>query len=224
MYIVIAYAGLLVSFRLLEVGDTVASIIVWCYLFLALTLSLLILGWARKAFKKTVSIVLGCLLLSFLYFRFTPLSGYSSDIAASASNTPTILEGDLIISKSFNLRLDRGVMVGVSYQNRRYRKRIHGIPGDTVAVCGLRAFVNGSTYSVASNWKGISIDGTDCASSPNVKYELSENEYFVIGDNLRESFDSRSYGPVEEEAIFAMSKFKVDGKTDQVSALSVEFL
>ena len=224
MYIFIPYVILLASFRVLEIGDTTTSIITWSYTFIALTLLLMISSLIRKNFKKNFAVIMGCIILSGLYFRFTPLHGYSIDIAASTSNSPTIVEGDLIVSKWFNLRFDRGVMVGLKFEGKDYRKRIHGIPGDTVVMCGLRAFINGYTYNVASNWKGISIDNTVCNSPKSIKYTLAENEYFAIGDNLNDSYDSRAYGPVRGDSIFAISKFKVDGKTNQGITLGVEFL
>ena len=224
MFIVIFYVILLASFRLLEIGDTVTSIKIWSYTFIAFTLLLMISSLIRKNFKKSSAVIIVCIVLSGLYFRFTPLHGYSIDIAESTSNSPTIAEGDVIVSKWFNLRFDRGVMVGLKLEHKDYRKRIHGIPGDTVVMCGLRAFINGYTYNVESNWKGINIDTTVCNSQKNRIYTLAENEYFVIGDNLNDSYDSRTYGPVKEENIFAISKFKVDGKTNQGITLGVEFL
>ena len=64
-----------------------------------------------------------------------------------------------------------------------------GIPGDTVMSRNGRVFVNGRTAD-------------DIPTSPFLSTHLGLKQYFVLGDNRRESQDSRDFGPVTRAAIF----------------------
>ena len=65
----------------------------------------------------------------------------------------------------------RGDIVLLDIGKDGYIKRIAGIPGDT-----------------------IEFDG-------NGRVTLGENEYFVLGDNLDNSYDSRNFGPIKIDKI-----------------------
>lgn len=69
-------------------------------------------------------------------------------------------------------------------------KRLIGIPGDTVVGRRDRVFVNGSKAD-------------DIPTSPFPRVELGPGDYLVLGDNRDVSHDSREFGPVPRDAIFA---------------------
>jgi signal peptidase I len=69
-------------------------------------------------------------------------------------------------------------------------KRLIGLPGDTVVGRNGRVFVNGTKA-----------DDIETPSFPAV--HLGADEYFVLGDNRTYSQDSRDFGPVPRDAIFA---------------------
>jgi len=69
-------------------------------------------------------------------------------------------------------------------------KRVVGIPGDTVVGRGGWVLVNGNRA-----------DAIRTPEFPAV--HLEDDEYFVLGDNRTFSQDSRDFGPVRRNAIFA---------------------
>ena len=69
-------------------------------------------------------------------------------------------------------------------------KRVVGTPGDTVVGRGGRVLVNGAKAD-------------DIETPPFPSVRLGGGEYYVLGDNRTFSQDSRDFGPVPRDAIFA---------------------
>jgi signal peptidase I len=69
-------------------------------------------------------------------------------------------------------------------------KRVIGIPGDTVVSRNERVFVNGRRAD-------------DIPTTSFLTTHLGPKEYYVLGDNRSYSEDSRDFGPVARNAIFA---------------------
>jgi signal peptidase I len=69
-------------------------------------------------------------------------------------------------------------------------KRVIGVPGDTVVARDGRAIVNGKKAD-------------DIRTDAFAPLHLGAKQYFVLGDNRSFSQDSRDFGPVPRDAIFA---------------------
>lgn len=76
-------------------------------------------------------------------------------------------------------------------------KRIVGLPGDTVAIRGGRVAINGVELSETF----ITAQGGALGSASLAPTVLADDEYFVLGDNRRNSADSRLYGPIDATSI-----------------------
>ena len=89
--------------------------------------------------------------------------------------------GEVIV---FNYPLDHG---------KDFVKRVVGLPGETVEVRDGIVLVDGEALPEPYLKRKDSSDAPPLA--------LGEKEYYVIGDNRRNSNDSRSWGPVPEDNI-----------------------
>jgi signal peptidase I len=73
-------------------------------------------------------------------------------------------------------------------------KRVIGLPGETVVIKSGRIYINGAKIEepYISEFCKIGCDGT---------WMLKPSEYFVLGDNRNNSYDSHSFGPIQRTLI-----------------------
>lgn len=120
------------------------------------------------------------------------------------SMEPALYNGQEVLVDRFIYRLlspsvgDTIVFWPNGNQNTHYYiKRIAAKPGDTVSVVGGVLYVNGEPYD------GVELDKIADAGILENELTLEDDEYFVIGDNINNSEDSRSgnIGPVNKSVI-----------------------
>lgn len=75
-----------------------------------------------------------------------------------------------------------------------YIKRLIGLPGELVEVRNGYVYINGEKLNESYLKENIYTPGE-------AKYYLGKDEYFVLGDNREQSFDSRKWGPVPKSRI-----------------------
>lgn len=82
--------------------------------------------------------------------------------------------------------------------NKSFIKRIIGLPGETIEEKGNDIIIYNK-----ENPSGLKIDQSYVVHKQpaNFKITLADDEYFVMGDNRAESFDSRSWGPLKRSFI-----------------------
>lgn len=92
------------------------------------------------------------------------------------------------------------------YPNRLYVKRVVGIPGDTISLKDNKVYLNGEELQEPYT----SVDYT-LPENGGLEWQLSENEYFVMGDNRLEgaSNDSRNFGPITKDEIVGHAFFRI---------------
>jgi len=117
---------------------------------------------------------------------------------------PTFNTGDYLIVKKFwseSHTFQRNSVVVFKYPNdptKSFIKRVIGLPGERVSVKdGVVTITN------SENPDGIVLNEpfVEKFASTSYEVELEGDEYFVMGDNRLESFDSRSWGPLKKSYI-----------------------
>lgn len=132
-------------------------------------------------------VVVVCLALFFVNFFCQGDSVVGNSMAPTLKNDEKILVNTLAYSISSPERGDV-VVFDVTRDNgesNRYIKRIVGLPGDDVSITGGELYINGEKYPLISK--------ENIVNAGNIKKEitLEDGEYFVIGDNVNNSEDSR---------------------------------
>jgi len=143
------------------------------------------------------------------------------------SMEPTLEDGDYLIIDEISYYFrepKRGEVIVFKYpQNSSilFIKRIIGLPGETIEIKDAKIFISKNnnhfvldeSYYLPPFIKTIG----------DIKVELEEDEYFVLGDNRSFSYDSRKFGVLKRDKIIGrvllrawpIFSFKFFGKTPE---------
>ena len=134
-------------------------------------------------------------------------------LVSGASMEPSFHDGNFLIVDELTYRLkepERGDVIVFKYpgnEKEYFIKRIIGIPGETIVTSGdvitITAQDGTMTTLVEPYIK------PDLRIAENKSVTLSEKEYFVMGDNRGNSFDSRSWGPLNQKEITGLVRLRV---------------
>ena len=131
------------------------------------------------------------------------------------SMTGTISNGQQVLIDRFSYKLlnpDRFDVVCFYPKGNEsaqlYIKRVIGLPGETVEIKGGFVYIDG--VRLIEDYDFNYIDDPGLAETP---FKLSDNEYFVLGDNRNNSEDSRigNVGAVTKEMMVGKVWFKLGG-------------
>jgi len=127
------------------------------------------------------------------------------DIVGEAM-APTLKNGESAITTPALGRLERGDIVGFKYPrdaSKSFVLRIIGLPGERIEMTNGQVAIDGrrldEKYVVEAN-RSSNTGGPSDTWGP---ITIPAGEYFVMGDNRRNSFDSRSWGTVRRDLIWA---------------------
>lgn len=128
------------------------------------------------------------------------------------SMMPTISPGDHFIVNRlpfYYRNPKRGEIVVFVKENDYLIKRVIGLPGDVIDIIDDKVYVNGmvldETAYLASDIETYKFTGTDV----NYPYIVPQHAYFVMGDNRKNSSDSRVFGAVPEKMIIAQAGLRI---------------
>jgi signal peptidase I len=121
----------------------------------------------------------------------------------SASMEPTLQVGDRILVQKIGFSLQRGDIVVFHHPardtepplNEDLVKRIIGMPGETIWSEGNTVYINGKPLSEPWLPKGTVLN------TRIPRQTIPPGDYFVMGDNRSDSYDSRDWGPIPGNSI-----------------------
>lgn len=125
-------------------------------------------------------------------------------IVSGSSMDPTFENGEYLIVDELTYRLEdpqRGDVIIFRYPqdpSKFFIKRIIGLPSETVTVRDNSVMIENEEHP-----EGFMLDETYLPheTHSNMRVTLSDDEYFVMGDNRPASSDSRIWGPLPREMI-----------------------
>lgn len=145
-----------------------------------------------KELLSNLLYLLGVICVTWLLITFV---GQRTNVDGS-SMEPMLIDGDNLIVDKITYRFRDPerfdvIVFPVKYDNnRKYIKRIIGLPGETVLIDEAgNIYIDGELLPESYGKETIHPDTIGIASDPVV---LGENEYFVLGDNRNNSRDSRT--------------------------------
>lgn len=134
------------------------------------------------------------------YYLFKPF------YVKGASMEPNFFEKEYLIIDELSYRFrepQRGEVVVFKYPDNPkeyFLKRIIGMPGETIKISGGKVMIYNGEYP-----EGIYVDEMYLPESIRTDGErtikIGNSQYYLLGDNRHNSFDSRRFGPVDESLI-----------------------
>ena len=133
--------------------------------------------------KRLLSIALALLIAIGMGFAIRTWL-FSAVHIAGTSMGSTLRSGDIALVTRFERNPSRGDVMECTFTGRSgsYVKRVIGLPGDTVEFIGGALVLNGRPLS----------EPYVTSETDDMRITLGPNEYFVLGDNRAESYDSRA--------------------------------
>lgn len=134
-------------------------------------------------------IILSCYLVSQHIIQFALIQGESMQ--------PNLHKYQLVLVNKWKKEINRNDIIIFECKKLKLNiiKRVIGVPGDTIQIFEGTVYINGISQTNVSYIE-------DAGIASNI-IELNDDEYFVMGDNSKESIDSRyeSVGNVKRSAI-----------------------
>lgn len=132
-----------------------------------------------------------------------------------ASMEPTYSDGHYLLVDELSYyfhKPTRGDAIVLRYPGNDktfFIKRIIGLPGESITIANnLVAVSTPENSNEAIILKELYLPpGTITAGDQEIL--LSEDEYFVMGDNRTNSFDSRNWGPLPEDHIIGLVRLRI---------------
>ncbi|MDO8602165.1 MAG: signal peptidase I [bacterium] len=116
------------------------------------------------------------------------------------------------VTYNFFRKPERGEVVVFRYPGDKtsfFIKRVIGLPGEQVVIHGGKVTIteageNGKVFTLTESYLPAQTKTTGESTT-----KLAQDEYFVMGDNRNNSFDSRNWGPLHEEDITGIVRLRL---------------
>jgi signal peptidase I len=118
-------------------------------------------------------------------------------IVEGVSMYPTFLPNDVVQARALHAEVQRGdVVIVADDQGEEVIKRVIGLPGEAVTLYRGFVYVNRLLLIEPYLPKFTYTYKRNQLNERAVTWQLTGNQYFVLGDNRLYSADSRHYGPI----------------------------
>ena len=154
--------------------------------------------------KEPLLAVLSALLITQFLFMHTRVP--------TGSMIPTINEGDhLVVNRipAYYRPPNAGEVIVFNEGGDKLIKRVIAQPEDVIDLKDGIVFINGEVLDESAYIRELDSTYEFVDSSVRFPYTVPEDHYFVMGDNRKNSLDSRYFGPVLKDEIIAIGAFKV---------------
>nr|WP_147058365.1 signal peptidase I [Sporosarcina luteola] len=150
------------------------------------------------------SIAVACVLVFVIrHFLFSPV------IVSGQSMEPTFeSENRVVISKIHKLDHFDLIVFHAPGSKEDYIKRVIGLPGDTVVMKDDKLFINGKEYKEEYLEANKDQIFKDEKLTQDFEVTVPEGQLFVLGDNRRNSTDSRIIGCIDQESVVGKVGFR----------------
>ena len=148
----------------------------------------------KKTIKHILEIISASLLAVFIA-GFIRIFFFDTYIITNKSMRPTLDEGDeiLLIKKNFIFSgIKNFDIIVFRMGENNLVKRVVGCEGDRIEIIDGELYLNNDL---------IKCEYYFFAEEDNASYTIGKNQYFVLGDNIAVSEDSRSFGLINESDI-----------------------
>lgn len=134
---------------------------------------------------------------------------FTFSINVAGSMEPTIYEGDVSILLNNPSKIERGDIIEfISPINHTdiFSKRVIGIPGDDIVFEDGNISINSKSYD-EEYIKGRTFVVHE--EEDKMDFTVSEDCYFLLGDNRESSLDSRNFGEIEKDKIIGKTVLRI---------------
>ena len=136
------------------------------------------------------------ILILFIVVAILIIKTFVVDVARVQGNSmnPTLKNNDLLLYSKISKSYSRFDIVIIKINNKYYIKRIIGLPGEYIEYKNNKLLVNKKIIEETFNTTKTNDFSLNQISS----YETIPNDkYLVLGDNRKDSYDSRNFGLID---------------------------
>lgn len=117
----------------------------------------------------------------------------------SESMEPTLKTNQFVLNtRIHHQEIQRYDIVVFKQQDRLLVKRVIGLPGETLTIKGNHVSVQGKQTTEDFLKEPMLTEDMKC--------NIPEDQYFVMGDNRNHSYDSRKFGTIAKKDMVAIAK------------------
>ncbi|WP_042348095.1 signal peptidase I [Bacillus massiliigorillae] len=159
----------------------------------------------KQELLSWVKPILFALVLVFVcrYFIFTPKEVLGESMHPTYETSDKVMVSKLSTPKRFDI-----IIFHAPDSDEDYIKRVIGLPGDHVQMLNDQLLINGKKYNepyLAENKKMIpAIDNL----TENFDEYVPKDKIFVLGDNRRDSKDSRFFGAINSDSVVGVVELR----------------